>query len=226
MMKYSKLVEWLFSKRESEVRLLPSYVFENREVVKIMVSANGSLLELAGKYRSDREIVLTAVRSSTRAAEFIGKTLWGDREIVIEAARNCNYNLLFYYDAFKQYNDDDEIVLLALEANGANICYASERIRADYDMAVVALTHQKRIYPNSVYKSLSEELRGKKELALLEFQAPQPSLDGFTDELLDDDDIAMKLIENEDITWMFYKMSERIKTKYRSQLPERIRNNI
>ena len=89
-----------------------------------------------------------------------------------------------------------------------------------------ALTHQKHFYPNSAYKSLSDELRNNKDLALLEFQAPQPSLDGFTDELLDDDDIAMKLIENEDITWMFYKMSERIKRKYLDKLPERTRQNI
>ena len=73
---------------------------------------------------------------------------------------------------------------------------------------------------------IMDELRNNKDLALLEFQAPQPSLDGFTDELLDDDDIAMKLIENEDITWMFYKMSERIKRKYLDKLPERTRQNI
>ena len=226
MMRQKKIIEWAFSKHKSDVEVFPSYVFESRDTVKIMVSANGSLLELAENYKADREIVLTAVKASAYAAEFMDKALWGDREIAEEAARHSEYDLIFHYDAFKQFNDDDEIVKLALEANGANICYASERIKADYNMAVFALTHQKRIYPNSTYKSLSDELRNNKDLALLEFQAPQPSLDGFTDELLDDDDIAMKLIENEDITWMFYKMSERIKRKYLDKLPERTRQNI
>lgn len=226
MMRQKKIIEWAFSKHKSYVEQFPSYVFESRDTIKIMVASNGSLLELAENYKADREIVLTAVKASTYAAKFMDKSLWGDREIAEEASRHSENDLVFHYDAFKQFNDDDEIVRLALEANGANICYASERIRADYDMAVFALTHQKEIYPNSVYKSLSEELRGRKDLALLEFQAPQPSLDGFTDELLDDDDIAMKLIENEDITWMFYKMSDRIKRKYLDKLPERTRQNI
>ncbi len=226
MMRQKKIIEWAFSKHKSDVERFPSYVFESRDTVKILVTANGSLLELAENYKADREIVLTAIKKSTYAAKFMDKALWGDREIAKEAARHSEHNLIFYHDAFKQFNDDDEIVKLALEANGANICYASERIRADYDMAVFALTHQKRIYPNSAYKSLSDELRNNKSIALLEFQAPQPSLDGFTEELLDDDDIAMKLIENEDITWMFYKMSERIKRKYLDKLPESTRQKI
>ncbi len=226
MMSYPKMIEWLFSKNESELKFIPPYVFENREVVKKMVSVNGSLLQLTPEFNADREIVLTAVKASTYAAEFMDKSLWGDREIAIEAARNSDCDLVFHYEAFKQYNDDDEIVMLALEANGANICYASERIRADYDMAVFALTHQKEVYPCSVYESISNELQSRKDLALLELQAPVPSLEGFMDELLDDDDIALKLIENNDLIRHVYDMSERIQRKYLDRLPEYMQKNI
>lgn len=226
MMRYPEMIKWLFSKHKSKAELLPSYVFKNKEAVKTMLSVNGSLLELAPEFSGDRDIVMTAVRSSTYAVEFIDKSLCGDRTIAEEAARNSKYDLIFSHDAFKQFNDDDEIVMLALEANGANICYASERIRSDYDMALLALQHQTEIYPVSAYESLSLELRSRKDLALVELQAPEPSLDGFTDNLLDDDDIAQQLIANEEITWMFYQMSERIKRKYLDKLPDRIQNNI
>ena len=225
LMKYPKMIEWLFSNHESKVKLLPEYVFENRDVVKIMVSANGSLLQLVPIFSSDGEIVLAALSSSTYAAKFMDKSLWGDREIATEAARHADSDLMFGYEAFKPFNDDDEIVRLALEANGANICYASERIRSDYDMAVLALTHQREIFPNSAYESLSDELRSRKDLALLELEAPRPSLDGFTDELLDDDDIA-ELLMDKGNTRLFFDLSDRLKLKYLERFPEWMQKRI
>ena len=225
MTAYPKMIEWLFSKDESIIKLLPQYIFENREAVKIMVSANGYLLKLTPRFTADREIVMAALRASTRAADFIDGSLSGDRSIAIEAARCSTNYLMFSFDFFKQFNDDDEIVMLALEANGANICYASERIRGDYDMAVFALTHQRMGYPAVAYKSLSPELRSRKDLAMLELQAPDPSLKGFTDQLLDDEDIALKLIDDKHFHPVYY-MSDRIKRKYLDRLPDYMQKNI
>ncbi len=225
VMELRDMFELLFRK-SSDIKALPSYFFENREIVRFMLSCKGSLLEFAKKFSGDRELVMIALRNSVNACNFMSKSLWGDYEIAEETAKNSKYDHMFSYEAFEQFNDDDHIVRLALEANGANICYASERIRADYDMAVFALTHQKDIYPNSAFPSLSPELRNRKDLAMLELKSPKPFLDGFGDVLFDDDDIAMELIRNENLTWMFYKMSKRIKLKYLDKLPERIRNNV
>lgn len=216
----------LFSNRSSELTFLPSYVFKNRDMAKIMVSSNGSLLELLPEFCKDREIVITAIKDTLYACEFMDNSLWGDIEIAEEAARNSKYDLIFEYDVFKQFNDDDRIVKLALEANGANICYASERIRSDYNMAVFALQHQSEYYPDSTFESLSEELRNCKELAIMEMHAPEPSLKGFSDKLLDDDDIAELLIAKEDNCWQIYQMSKRIKRKYFDRLPERVQAQI
>ncbi|MDD6489780.1 MAG: DUF4116 domain-containing protein [Clostridia bacterium] len=226
IMKNSKLIEWLFSEHSSEIKQLPSYIFDNKDVVKIMVSNKGSLLELSQKYSGDYDVVLTAVKDTPYAMDYADKSLWGNRIIAEEAAKHSESCLVFSIEAFKQFNDDDEIVKLALQANGANICYASERIRANYDMAVFALQHQREIYPNSAFESLSPQLRCRKDLAMIELQAPVPSLDGFSDELLDDDDVAQQLIDNEKITWLFYKMSDRIKRKYLDRLPENVQSNI
>ena len=227
MMPNSTIIDHLFSHHSNEIELLPQYVFENRNVVKKMVSKNGALLQLTPKFCADYEIVLAAVRSNTYAVKFIDKSLWENRTIAQEAARHSKYNSVFFFETFKHYNDDNEIVTLALQANGANIAYTSDRIKNDYKMAVIALNHQfKHIYPNSVYKSLSFDLRSRKDLAMLELKSPCPSLDGFTDELLDDDDIALMLIENKEITYLFYQMSERIQRKYLDKLPQSIQSII
>ena len=82
MMAYPKMIEWLFAKDESEVKLLPHYVFENREVVKKMVSVHGSLLQLTPKFNADREIVIAAISSSKYAANFMDQSLSEDPAIV------------------------------------------------------------------------------------------------------------------------------------------------
>lgn len=225
MLEQKELLEYFFS-TQSSIDLLPDYVFKNRDMAMLMVSTRGSLLEYLPKFKSDRELVLTAIRKSVYSCNYMDKSFWGDVEIAEEAAKNSRADLMFSYDAFKQFNDDDRIVKMALEANGANICYASERIRSDYDMAKFALRHQREIYPYSAFPSLSDELRKCKELAVLEIASVKPSLDGLSDELLDDDDIAELLISDEDKCRQIYKMSERIKRKYLDRLPPNVQARI
>lgn len=225
MMEQKELFEYFFS-TQSSIDLLPDYVFKNRDMALLMVSARGSLLEYLHKFKSDRELVITAIRKSVYACNYMDKSFWGDVEIAEEAAKNSRADLMFSYDSFKQFNDDDRIVKMALDANGANICYTSERIRSDYNMAKFALQHQREIYPYSAFPSLSDELRNCKELAVLEIASVKPSLDGFSDELLDDDDIAELLIIDEDKCRHIDKMSERIKRKYIDRMPENIQAYI
>lgn len=221
-----EIIKRVFCDRENSIKKLPSFVFACRAMVEIMVSTRGYLLKLVPEYCSDRGIVLAAIRSSVSACEFMDKSFWGDTEIAEEAAKNSSHDLIFYYDAFKQFNDDDRIVKLALEANGANISYASERIRADYDMAAFALQHQTEIYPTAAFDSLSDELRGRKDLAMMELKSPCPCVEGFSKELLDDDEIAEFLISDEETCTEIYDMSERIQRKYLDRLPEFMQNNI
>lgn len=81
MMANPKMIEWLFSKHESELKFLPPYVFESREVVKKMVSVNGRLLQLTPKFSADREIVMAAIKANKYAAKFMDKSLLEDSDI-------------------------------------------------------------------------------------------------------------------------------------------------
>ncbi len=81
MMRQKKIIEWLFSKHESQLKFLPHYVFENREVVKKMVSVNGSLLQLTPKFNADCEIVMAALQATNYAAEFMDPSLLDNHDI-------------------------------------------------------------------------------------------------------------------------------------------------
>ena len=226
LMEQKEMIEQMFWSEEDQIKKLPSYVFSCRAMVEIMVSTRGRLLELAPEYRADREIVLAAIRNSLSACKFMDESFRGDIEIAEEAAKNSSEEYMFYYEAFKPFNDDDRIVKLSLEASGANIRYASERIRADYDMALFALRHQKEEYLTDVWEALSDELRGRKDLAMIVLKSPCPSVEGFGESLLDDDEIAEILISDEKTCEEIYNMSERIQRKYLDRLPKSMQDDI
>lgn len=214
--KNRRIMEYLFSEKIEHIEKLPSYVFEVKDIVLDIVSYRGVLLSLAPKFNGDFDVVIAAVKDYPGAIRYADKSLWDNYEIARTAAMHSEACIFLDEKPFEKYKDDDELVKLAIAANGANISGASERIRADYDMAVLALKNQSNIYPVSVYKSLSRELRCRKDIAFLELEAPCPSLDGFPESLLDDDEIAEYILSHNDLKWLISYMSKRIRKKYAS----------
>lgn len=203
-----------FRKHRDKANLLTPDVFNNRKFVEFAVRQNGKVLEFAKKFKNDREIVLYAVKNYPPAIKFASKELKNDMDTVKSVAANSKFYLIFDLPCMKKYNDDNEIVKLALTANGANICYASKRLRDDYNMAECALKNQKEIYPKSVYKSLSKRLRENKTLAMIEAQSQLPDVESFPAKFKDDDEIAAALSRNEEANFLLRFMSERIQKEY------------
>lgn len=221
-----EMLKLSFSNPSNSLEHLPQYVYSSRSMAKVMVSASGTSLHFLPDFTKDREIVITAIRDTLFACKYMDRSLLGDIEIAEEAAGNSKNGNIFSYEEFKQFNDNDRIVRIALEANGDNIRYASERIRSDHDMAVLALQNQRDGFAPNVFESLSEELRSSRELAIIELNSSGPSLSGFDDKLLDDDEIAEIFISNGKNLRQFGKMSRRIKEKYFDRLPEDVREDI
>jgi len=221
------LVEMMIERRHrEEVSIFPSYLFSSRDVVLSLIKNDGFLLEYAPDFQNDDEIVKLAIKDAPGSIEFAGKRLKNDYKIAEIAAKNCKHTLMFDIKEFKKYNDDDHIVKLALKANGANISGASKRIRSDYDYAVLALKHQRTIYPDSTFKNLSKELRKMKELALLELQAPCPETEGFDKSLLDDEEIGEYIVSHRKTLWLIHNMTPRIQDMYFNRLPKWMQENV
>lgn len=203
-----------FQSHCNQAGLLPAELFDNRNFVKFAAQLNGSVLKYTKRFISDREIVCCAVESNPAAIEFASEELQNDTDIIKIAAANSKSFLLFELPCMKKYNDNEEIVKLAILANGANICCASERLRDDYDMAECALKNQKDIYPASAYKSLSKRLRENKTLALIEAESDFPDIESMPEQFKDDEQIAAAIHSNENEKYQLCYMSERIRKIY------------
>lgn len=217
-------LSWFFELNYHDTALLPDFAFNSRLIAKMAVSNNGFNLELFSKFNDDFEIVKSAVKDNSISIEYASPRLQNDMTIVKTALINSRMNLIFKIPCMKPYSYRTDLVKLALRANGANIAYASTSIRDNYEMAKYALKHQRDFYPDSTFCSLSERLRNDKSLAILELQSPNPSLDGFTKELLDDDEIADYIVNHmkhkypRTIAIMLQKMSKRIQKKYKNTI--------
>ncbi len=198
------------------VGYLPDELFARRDLALQAVGCNGRQLERAKSFQDDDEIVLAAVANTPSAIGFASERLQNDRCILIEAASHADGDLIFFDGPMAKYNDDDELVGLAIDANGANIAYASERIRGDFDWAMRAVAHKRDIYPDESYKGLSNELKRDKRIALAVAQWPVIPNEFPAIALIDDDDIGEALSRKSD-HFALFGMSRRIKEKYMTE---------
>lgn len=194
-------------------RFLPSGLFERRDLFLRAVALRGEVLERAQAFVDDEEIVVAAVSQCPSAIELASPRLRECRRVLVAAAENAVDDLVFFEGVMAAHNDDDELVGLAVDANGANIAYASERIRGDFEWAMRAVTHHCDIYPEASYEHLSDDLKQDKRIALAVAQWDSPPYKFPDVSLADDDDIGEELSKKED-HFALFGMSRRIKEKY------------
>lgn len=72
-------------KKGSEALTTPASFFSDRGFVLQVVTADGFAILLAPRYRSDREVVMSAVRQSGSSLEFAAEELCADRCVVLSA---------------------------------------------------------------------------------------------------------------------------------------------
>lgn len=199
------------------VHYLPDSLFEERSLALRAVRECGELLEKATLYQDDDEMVLAAVSSYSSAIKFASPRLQEDRRVLVAAASNAANDYIFHDEPMARYNDDDELVTLAIKARGGNIIYASERIRSNPDYAKMALNDPHRT-DCGVYGALSSDLKKNLEIALLVAQNCHwwPMWGFPTIELADNDELGAALASRGDHC-LLEGMSRRIKEKYMTE---------
>lgn len=103
----------------------------DREVVLASLAYDGKLLEsVASHFRSDREVVLTAVKCprSGLALTFASSEICSDGEVVLTALKDNGLALQY---ASAELCSNRDVVLVALEGNGEALKFASEELRRD-----------------------------------------------------------------------------------------------
>mgnify|MGYP001771319671 CR=1 FL=1 len=95
-------------------RRLPSKVFTKREAALEVAKANGDCLQFMPKYQGDIEVVTEAVTNNASALNYASDRLTNDRELVKLAALHAFYCGVFDEEPLSKYNDDDELMQLAI----------------------------------------------------------------------------------------------------------------
>jgi predicted nucleic acid-binding Zn-ribbon protein len=131
----------------------------DKEIVSLAVSKNGSALQYASKeLRNDKEIVMLAgpqhfeyasddlkkdrefIIHSDIGLEFVSDELLHDRPFVLTKIKQSGYELNHLPDEFL---DDKEIVLIALKDDGYNIDYISDTLKTDREVVLTALYYSR-----------------------------------------------------------------------------------
>lgn len=166
------------------------------------------------KYQGDIEVVTEAVTNNASALNYASNRLTNDRELVKLAASHAFYCGVFDEEPLSKYNDDDELMQIAIKANRANIADASDRIRNDITFALLAVQNRCEYYPDEAYESLSPVLRRDRRIVEAVARTWEPVPNCFPPkEFADDDTVASLLARHEDHFDLF-GMSRRIKEQY------------
>lgn len=133
----------------------------DKELVLAAVKKYGNSLEYASeKLRNDKELVLAAVKETGFALKFASKELCNDKEVVTVALNSIG-DVLEY--ASEELRNTKEIVLLAIQNSKFSdpTMYASEEIRNDKDFMLLVLKHGISL------KNASERLRDDKDVVMV-----------------------------------------------------------
>jgi len=109
--------------------------------------------------RADREVVLAALRRFGAALQFAAPEFRACRECVLTAVRHRGGYLALDHAA-PEFREDREVMREAVAWDGFALRYASEALRADRELVVLALESR------PVLRHASEALRADRELVL------------------------------------------------------------
>lgn len=196
---------------------LPSWLFDDDEIAFAALEINGNLIQFMGNRRFDASFAIKALHSTWHAYKYIDEKLLEDRE-VLKAALSCDGGgSVLFEDFFRNYNDDDELVALALDSSGNNLSWASERIRDDFDMVCLAIDNTD--YIDNIYEAISERLRKDKRIVARIASRPSVPIEFPPAKYKDDDEIGALLADTKihGDHFSLVGMSRRIKEKYMTE---------
>jgi hypothetical protein len=125
-----------------------------RELVIIAVDKQGTLLEIFGKFKNDKEVVLAAVQDDGMSLQYASPNLKNDYDVVMAAVKNNGMSL---QHASPNLKDNYGIVLAAVENNWDVYKYIGEKWRGKdgFELLVGAIKNilkkAKRFLYNLVY---------------------------------------------------------------------------
>ena len=152
-----------------ELKNTSAEIQDDKDMVLLAVRECGPSLEYASdRLKNDREIVIEAIKNDGSALEFVSENFKNDKEIV-HIAITEGYRKYHSWDtlsyASPELKADRETVLKAIAEDGHALICASGDLRADKEMALLALEKMKYDYGcHSLFDALSPDLKKDEEV--------------------------------------------------------------
>lgn len=138
---------------------IPDRIKNDKASVIIAVTSGEGLEYAPSSLRDDKEVVLTAVKSSGDALFDASSRLKGDKEVVLAAVSESPYALQF---ASSNLQDDKDVVTRAVMLEPSSIRFASRNMKDDRDIGYLVITSQS----SETLLWLSPRLRGDRNIVL------------------------------------------------------------
>ena len=181
---------------------------------------SGHLRDAELHARSDKEVIMAAVKSYPSALEFASKELQADKEIVMAATYDRGEALQY---ASKELKADKEVVSWAIQQSSYAIKFASNKLLNNKNLVLEALkSHARTQYQNSsqgdIIKHISLELKDNKAIAMASFKNSDPvsnpdTLSFFSTRLRDDEEVVNAAIAQREYsaTWASLRLRSDIR---------------
>lgn len=201
---------------EEWIEHVPPFIFSCRDVAEYALSKDGRLLQVMPQWSSDKELVCEAVGSACEAIEYADERYAKDVDVIKAAFPMRSWSTPLADDPYRAYNDNDEIVKLAIRSNPQNLAFASRRLRDNVGMALLAVGCVKDHHVENFYEKMSERVRSDRRVVLAIARCEQVPYSFPPKEYRDDDEVG-SLLADEAVHgdhFALIRMSRRIKERY------------
>lgn len=194
----------LVSKNGFNLEKLSDNLKDNQLIVSLAIESQPRAIKFASKrLRSDKSIVMEALKRDIFVTNHLGDTLLSGEDIAVMVASECTWGCYFLDPEFlnakkvviaavksqplaltiftKEMRDDYDVVLEAVSRDGNAIAHASTRLKDNLNIAMAAVNN----YPFAL-ELVSKNLRNNEDLVFRAFNQENSVLAFADDELLSD----------------------------------------
>ncbi|CAB9523686.1 expressed unknown protein [Seminavis robusta] len=148
-------------------------------------------------FRHDYEIAMEAVKQNCMALDLLPEKFRADRHLVMAAVQASPYPWCLQWAA-EPLNDDEEIVMAAVESCGGSLEFASERLKASRDIVLVAVRQD----PRSI-QFAADQLKANRKVVLMSLRRGHgETLQFASSELQGDRKVALFAVEAQHRNWV------------------------
>jgi K+-transporting ATPase c subunit len=177
------------SLKGEQLKNLDDKLKSNKEVVLAAVKQSGSALDYASEnLKSNKEVVLAAVKQNDGAFLYASDKLKADKEFVLAAVKQSGSALHY---ASENLKSNKEFVLAAVKQSGSALDYASENLKSNKEVVLAAVKQD----GDALYYA-SENLKNDKEVVLAAVKQSGSALDDASENLKSNKEVVLAAIKN------------------------------